>query len=114
MLLIFSIGNFAQDNRTLETKVADILAQMPTKNLTHRDNVMREFIELGTEGFQKVTALLTPPGIDDDTAVRFALNSLARYSSQFGEIEARIFTEENLLAALKKQNNAEVKTLFNR
>lgn len=69
IFLTFSIGNFAQDNRTLDTKVADILAQMPTKNLTHRDKVMNQIIELGPQGFQQITALLTPPGVDDDTAV---------------------------------------------
>ena len=112
LLLILSIGNFAQDNRTLDTKVADILAQMPTKNLTHRDKVMSELINLGPEGFQKIIDLLTPPGVDDDTAVRFALNSLSRYASQFGKYEARAFTEENLLIALKKQKNVEVKTFL--
>ena len=112
ILLLFSIGNFAQDNRTLETKVADILAQMPTKNLTHRNNVISDLIELGSEGVNKVTALLTPPGDGDDSAVRFALNSLSRYASQFGMYEARAFAEENLLAALKKQKNVEVKTFL--
>ncbi len=112
ILLIFSVGNFAQDNRTLETKVADILAQMPTKNLTHLDIVMGDLIKLGPEGFQKVSALLTPPGVGDDTAVRFALNSLSRYASQFGMNEARDFVEENLLIALKKENNVEVKTFL--
>jgi len=112
IFLILTIGIFAQDNRTLDTKVADILAQMPTKNLTHLDKVMSELLELGSEGFQKTALLLTPPGVGDDTAVRFALNSLARYASQFGMYEARAFTEDNLLIALKKQNNVEVKTFL--
>jgi len=102
MLSVFSIGSFAQDNRTLDTKVADVLAQMPTKNLTHRDNAMNELIELGPEGFQKLTAMLTPPAVGDDTAVRFALNSLSRYASQFGKCEARAFTEDNILIAFNE------------
>ncbi len=84
LLTVFSTGSFAQDNRTLETKVADILAQMPTKDLVHRDRVINELIALGSEGFQKVTNLLVPPGTGDDTAVRFAVNSAARYASEFG------------------------------
>ena len=72
ILSVFSIGSFAQDNRTLDTKVADILAQMPTKDLAHRDKAMNEIIEMGPEGFQKLTAQLTAPGVGDDTAVRFA------------------------------------------
>ncbi|NOR76195.1 MAG: DUF1080 domain-containing protein [Draconibacterium sp.] len=112
VLAIVSTGSFAQDNRTLDTKVADVLAQMPTKNLTHRDNAMNELIELGPEGFQKLTALLTPIGTGDDTAVRFAINSLSRYASQFGKCEARAFTEDNILIALKAQKDVEVKTFL--
>ncbi len=111
-LSIISIGSFAQDNRTLDTKVADVLAQMPTKDLAHRDKVMNEIIELGPRGFLKLSDLLTPPGVGDDTRVRFAINSLARYASQFGKDEERAFTEENILIALKKQKNTEIKTFL--
>lgn len=112
MLSIFSIGSFAQDNRTLDTKVADILAQMPTKNFTHRDKAMDELFRLGTDGFQKIAAELTPPGVGDDTAVRFAINSFARYASQFGKNREKVFAEENILKALKSQTDTEVKTFL--
>ena len=112
LLSVFSIGSFAQINRTLKTKVADVLAQMPTKDLAHRDKAMNEILEMGPEGFQKLTALLTPPNVGDDTAVRFALNSFARYASQFGKCEARAFAEDNILKALKEQKDAEVKTFL--
>ncbi len=112
MLSIFSVGSFAQDNRTLDTKVADILAQMPTKTLTQRDKAMEELVSLGQEGFQKVAAELTPPGVGDDTAVRFAINSLARYASQFGKDKERAFAEDNILIALKDQTDTEVKTFL--
>ena len=98
-----------QDRRTLDTKVADILAQMPTKNLSHLDKAMNEVYLLGEEGIQKMLEMLTPPGVGDDTAVRFALNSFARYSSQFGKNEERTFAENNLLKALAAQKDAEVK-----
>ncbi len=112
MLAVFSFGSFAQDNRTLDTKVADVLAQMPTKTLAHRDKAMNELVSLGQEGFKKLADELTPPGVGDDTAARFAVNSLARYASQFGKEEARAFAEENILIALKNQTNTEVKTFL--
>src|SRR6056297_1859408 len=112
ILTVFSIGSFAQDNRTPDTKVADILAQMPTNDLIHRDRVMAEIIELGPEGFQKITELLTPAGVGDDTAVRFAINSVARYASDFGMEEQRQFVEAALLDAIKQQTNNEVSTFL--
>ncbi|MCF6357162.1 MAG: HEAT repeat domain-containing protein, partial [Draconibacterium sp.] len=112
MLTVFSISSFAQDNRTLDTKVADVLAQMPTKTLAHRDKAMIELINIGPEGFRKLAAELTPPGVGDDTAVRFAINSLARYASQFGKEEARAFAEDNILIALKAAKDTEVKTFL--
>lgn len=110
MLIIISLGVFAQDNRTLDTKVADVLAQMPTKDLAHRDKAMKEIVNMGEAGFQKLTSLLTPLGTGDDTAVRFALNSFSRYASQFGKCKERAFAEENLLKALKAEKDVEVKT----
>lgn len=112
LLIVFSTGSFAQDNRTLETKVADILAQMPTKDLVHRDRVINELIGLGSEGFQKVTNLLVPPGTGDDTAVRFAVNSAARYASEFGKEAERDFVENQLLKALQTQSDKDVKTFL--
>lgn len=112
MFSILSIGSYAQINRTTKTKVADVLAQMPTKNLTHRDNAMNEIFEMGSEGFQLLAEQLTPPGVGDDTAVRFALNSFSRYASQFGLEKEKAFAEENLLLALKAQKDTEAKTFL--
>ncbi|WP_319591473.1 family 16 glycoside hydrolase [uncultured Draconibacterium sp.] len=110
LLACMSMAGMAQDNRTLDTKVADVLAQMPTKNLTHRDKAMNEIFLMGNEGYQKLAAQLVPLGTGDDTAVRFALNSFSRYASQFGKNEERAFAEENLLKALSTASDVEVKT----
>ena len=40
----------AQINRTLETKVVDLLAQLPADDLEHTDRLMQEAIELGEDG----------------------------------------------------------------
>lgn len=112
VLAIIATGSFAQDRRTLDTKVADILAQMPTKDLVHRDRVMNEIVELGPEGFQKISALLVAPGTGDDTAVRFALNSLSRYVSQFGKEAEKDFVETQLLTALGKPSDKMVMTFL--
>jgi len=112
ILAVITISGFAQDQRTLDTKVADLLAQMPTNTLTQRDNAMHELYTMGTEGYQKLADMLVPLGTGDDTAVRFALNSFSRYASQFGKTEERAFAEANLLDALKKHHNTEAQTFL--
>ena len=112
LLMMLTTGVFAQDRRTLETKVADILAQMPAKNLAHRDLVMNQTLELGAEGFQKIAAMLVPPGTGDDTAVRFCLNSLSRYVSDFGHEKEKDFVETQMLKALETQTDKQVKTFL--
>lgn len=112
MLSVMSIGSYAQINRTLKTKVADVLAQMPAKNLTVLDKAMNEIFLMGDEGFEKLAEQLTAPGVGDDTAVRFALNSFARYASQQGKCDVRAFAEKNFLKALGTHDDAEVKTFI--
>ncbi|MDH5604819.1 MAG: hypothetical protein OEY51_12805, partial [Cyclobacteriaceae bacterium] len=82
----------AQDNRTLETKVADILTETPTRDLTHLNKLMEEMIGLGDEGIQLFISQLVPPGEGDDSRVRDAMESLSRYlSTSINKEGKRIF-----------------------
>ena len=63
ILSLFTITSFAQDRRTLDTKIADALAQMPANDLVHLDKIMNELLELGPEGFEKISGQLTPAGM---------------------------------------------------
>ncbi|MCL3779520.1 DUF1080 domain-containing protein [Prolixibacteraceae bacterium JC049] len=113
VLMISSIiTTNAQDRRTLQTKVADILAQMPTNDLKHRDRVMQEMIDLGDAGFAEFMKLVKAPGNGNDAAVRVAMNSAARYASKFGKEECRAFMEKSFLDALSRANNKEVKAFY--
>jgi len=109
---IFSTGAFAQDNRTLETKVADLLAQMPASDLGSRDRLIIEMVQLGPAVFQKITEQLTSPGKGDDTAARFAINSLSRYASEFGKEAIRDYAEINLLKALENHQDLGIKAFL--
>ena len=98
-LFISAVGQ-TQDNRTLETKIADILAQMPAGDITYRDRLVTELIDLGGRGFSGLADMLQVPGTGDDAAVRMAINSMARYASQTGREKERTFVEKNLLEAI--------------
>jgi len=109
MILLTINTAFAQINRTLETKVADILAQLPTKNLQHSDKLMKEIISLKAEGILQFTDMLVPLGTGNDTQARFAIGSLAIYSGGMDGTIRNGVVENALLKALEKTSNAEIK-----
>ena len=61
LLLLAAGAAGAQDRRTLETKVADLLSQLPTEDLGHRDRLMREMIGMGPGGLLDIAGRLAPP-----------------------------------------------------
>ncbi len=71
----------AQDVRTLETKIADLIVQMPVSDPEHRNRLAEETYTLGEEGLAKICSLVVPPGTGDDTQARFAIESLSKYLS---------------------------------
>lgn len=113
LLLLFStLIVRAQDNRTLDTKVADILAQLPTDDLAHSNQLMQEIIALGSDGILAFSDMLVPLGTGDDTKTRYALQSVAVYSgAQKSKIEGGQL-EDAFLMAIKKASNVEVKTFL--
>jgi HEAT repeat protein len=83
VLLFYLICNAAsaQDLRTLDTKIADLLAKIPVSNFEYRDSLAEETFNLGNEGLIKLCSMVLPPGSGDDTRARFAIESLSKYLS---------------------------------
>jgi len=83
LLVLYMISQVAvaQDKRTLETKIADLLVQMPVSDPEHRDRLAEETFNLGEEGLSKICSLVVPSGTGDDTQARFAIESLSKYLS---------------------------------
>ena len=113
-LIMISPALLAQDNRTLTTKIADLLAQMPSNNLQQRDKLAEELLSLGADGFQQIADKMTPSGKGDNTAVVFALNGVTRYTCQPGKEDKRAFAETCFINALEKAQDNEVKAFFMR
>ena len=112
LLICTSVSVSAQINRTLDTKVADILAQLPTGNLGHSDKLMQEIIDLKTEGVLKFCDLIVPLGTGDDTKARFAIESVAVYSGGLNTVIENSAVEDALLQAIQNATNNEVKTFY--
>ncbi len=103
---------WAQDNRTLATKVADILALFPAGSGADRDKLADQVVALGEPGIAELTRRLSPAGGGSDTAVRYALNAMAVYAAGAGNEPKRLVAERALLAALWTATDVEVKTFL--
>ncbi|QTD36234.1 DUF1080 domain-containing protein [Polaribacter batillariae] len=113
ILLLFCTvtSGYSQINRTLDTKVADILAQMPAKNSQNINKLMEDVLSLNKEGILKICDMLVPLGTGDDTSARFTINSLTMYVGK-NKNSNRKTVEEALIAAIHKTKSNEVKTFL--
>jgi len=85
MIVGFAFSANAQprvnDQRTNETKIADIVMQLPVKNTETLSLLMQELIQLDNVIPNLVSKLL-PPGQGDDSQIRTAISDLSQYASQ--------------------------------
>lgn len=102
----------AQDNRRLETKVADVLAQFPAQNGEHTNKLMLQMLETGAPGITKFCEMVVPAGTGNDTQARMSLESLAQYAGAPARESERKLVEGVLLSAIEKASDKEVKAFF--
>ncbi len=112
MFIVLSFNGIGQINRTINTRVADALAQVPTKDDNKLNALMSEVVDLKEEGFALFAARIVPPGTGDDVAARFVVASLAKYVSQFGKEADKQTVEAGLLIALQAAADKDVKSFY--
>lgn len=112
MLLLISLGSYSQDKRTIETKVADILAQFPANDTKYTEKLMTDLTALGENGLSLVCNQILPSGSGDDTKARFAVESLSRFISQKGREEGKVSWEKICLRYATESRDYGVKDFF--
>src|SRR5688500_9607671 len=113
-LALIWIGAFhpvaqAQDNRTQNTRVADVLALLTANDNKDAERLFRQLIALNEEGLAMITARVMPNGEEEGVAPRYAVSLLTHHASTKQE-KARI--EKAYLLALEKAPDTEVKAYF--
>lgn len=111
-VVVITTSLFAQDKRTLDTKVADILAQLPVKELSYKDKLMQEILDLGEPGIDMFCDMIVAPGTGDDTQARVALESLARYASKNCCSTSKQELTDIYLKELKESSNKEIQKFY--
>ena len=111
-LLLLSLPSYPQDNRTTETKVADLLARLPSNDQKLTDRLMADMLNLGEDGIKQICAQVIPTGTGDDTRARFAIESLSRYLSGNNKENGRAMWENICISYATGQKDFGVKDFF--
>jgi HEAT repeat protein len=96
------------DNRTTETKIADIAMQLPAKDTETLTKLMRELIKLDN-AIPNLASKLLHPGSGDDYQVRAAISGLTFHASQGNKPEEKKKIAEELCIAIPKVESDEIK-----
>lgn len=67
-------------NRTVDTKIADLLNRFPTENTSAFENAMKEMGTLGADDLTKMSLMLSEKG--NNEKLEYALSGLSFYASQ--------------------------------
>ncbi len=112
----FSTPLWAQHpaNRTSKTIVADVLAQMPSKNEAIYDAMMEDLVSSGQEGITLLCSMINDPGKGDNAKVSFAIGGLAYYVGRNDREAQRLVVSEALATAMEESDNRETKAFLMR
>lgn len=91
-----------KDERTLTTKIADLLAQMPASNIKNLDQAMEEAALLGEKGLADLVSQLVPPGKGDNSRIEYAAAGFSAYASKPGRENLRQMAVKAYCEALSK------------
>jgi HEAT repeat protein len=112
LMTIIPFVLYSQDRRLLETKVADLLAQMPAGDNGYADKLMSDMLMLGSDGLRKICDGIVPSGSGDDTKPRYAVESFSRYIIKNGTVDDKALWEKICISyAINSKDNG-VKDFF--
>jgi hypothetical protein len=80
VFLIYNAMAQLPADRTVQTVVADALAQLPAKDQKQYDQLMKDLVATGEEGILLLTSKLNAPGKGSNAATEYALSGIAHYT----------------------------------
>ena len=89
-------------NRTVNTIVADVLAQMPAEQQAEYDKLIQDLSTAGEAGVLGLVEKINAPGKGSNANVDYALSGLTHYVMAKGEESVRLVVANAYLKALEK------------
>ncbi len=114
-LLLLNAAAMAQattDNRTLQTRIADILAKFPATDSRQLNSLMNEMVGLGETGIVEMANMLTPPGKGDNTKLQYALGGFTYYASRGNQENLRLLSSQAYSNALQQLTDPDAKAFI--
>lgn len=103
MMSHFMVAQNQQDRRTLQTRIADVLAKFPANDAQQFEKLMEEMASLGEEGIIGMAGLINPPGKGDNTKIYYALSGLSFYANTGNREALRETTSRAYIQAMEKK-----------
>lgn len=104
-----AIAQTSTDQRTLTTKIADLLAQLPAKDAKQLKSNMLEISQLGEEGYVTLINGLTAPGKGNNSLLEYTIGGYSAYVMQTGKETERSSTVKVYCKALSTAADKNVK-----
>ena len=115
LLLLACVNLFAlqaQTNRTTQTIIADVLAQMPAGNQADYTKQLGDLASTGEEGILALAKMLKAPGQGSNAPVEYALGGLANYVSGLKDVSVKQTTTGAFQKALAAATVPETKAFL--
>ncbi|WP_316818659.1 family 16 glycoside hydrolase [Pedobacter nyackensis] len=120
LFILFAVvllqGNvFAQgkaDERTITTRIADLLAQLPAKDAKQLKDNMQEIAMMGEDGYLTLISGLTAPGKGNNALLEYAIGGFTGYVTQPGQEASRKMSESAYCKALSKLSDKQNKSFI--
>ncbi|MDP4130554.1 MAG: DUF1080 domain-containing protein [Bacteroidota bacterium] len=100
------------DQRTLNTKIADLLARIPAQNAEQTDKSMQVIADMGQQGLEEMSAMLAAPGKGDNTALQYAIAGFSYYAARPKNEALRNWSVNAYVNALNKISDKENKAFI--
>ena len=110
--MVLQVSMNAQDVRTIETRVADLLARLPADNQNLTARLMEEMYSLGDEGTSLICSQVIPAGTGDDTKARYAISTLTGHLSADKDNIRKSVWEKQCIRFMKAADEREVRAFF--
>jgi alpha-L-fucosidase len=110
-LIIFG-ETFAQDRKTVESKVTDLLSRMPTGNQQMTGKLMGDMLSLGESGLKMICDKVIPVGMGNDAIPRFAIENFSGFLSGKNMGSDGAMWEKVCISFASRQNDIGVKDFF--